>query len=262
MAAWRKALHLRVCRLRQADLGHRGYHYARFEVAADGLVLGGLSRGHPFQRHFGPATPQPTRPRLLQVGVAPGRQTSPGHGRAGPLAGLAEVDETEIPLRTKDDPVAGGGGRSHQGKMLVAGAVEVANGAPGRIRLAEITDFSAPSLHGFIAANVAPGITIRTDGWSGYPGAPDVAHDPHVLGPIAAHVVLPWIHRVFSNLKTWALGVYHGLRKKHLQAYLDEFVFRFNRRRTRHAAFRALLGIGVVIKSATYKMLIQPDVGG
>ena len=87
-------------------------------------------------------------------------------------------------------------------------AVEVANGAPGRIRLAEITDFSAPSLHGFIAANVAPGITIRTDGWSGYPGAPDVAHDPQVIGPIAAHVVLPWIHRVFSNLKTWALGVY------------------------------------------------------
>ena len=117
-------------------------------------------------------------------------------------------------------------------------------------------------LHGFIAANVAPGITIRTDGWSGYPGAPDVAHDPHVIGPIAAHVVLPWIHRVFSNLKTWALGVYHGLRKKHLQAYLDEFVSRFNRRRTRHAAFRALLGIGVAIKSATYKMLIQPDVGG
>ena len=148
---------------------------------------------------------------------------------------------------------------------VVAGAAigakcEVANGAPGRIRLAEITDFSAPALHGFIAANGAPGITIRTDVWSGYPGAPDVAHDPHVIGPIAAHVVLPWIHRVFSNLKTW--GVYHGLRKKHLQAYLDEFVFRFNRRRTRHAAFPALLGIGVAIPSATYTMLIQPDVGG
>ncbi len=61
---------------------------------------------------------------------------------------------------------------------------------------------------------------------------------------MAAHVVLSWIHRVFSNLKTWVLGVYHGLRAKHLQAYLDEFVFRFNRRRTRHAAFRSLLGIG------------------
>ena len=57
--------------------------------------------------------------KLRRAMVAPGRS---------PLAGLAEVDETEIPLRTKDDPVAGGGGRSHQGKMLVAGAVEVANG--------------------------------------------------------------------------------------------------------------------------------------
>src|SRR5512134_1120313 len=98
--------------------------------------------------------------------VAPGRS---------PLAALTEVDDTEIPLRTKDDPVAGGGGRSHQGKMLVAGAVEVADGAPGRIRLAQIPDFSATSLQA-------------------------------------------------SSPPTW------------LQAYLDEFVFRFDRRRTRCAA--------------------------
>jgi hypothetical protein len=191
--------------------------------------------------------------KLRRAMVAPGRS---------PLAGLAEVDETEIPLRSKDDPVAGGGGRSHEGKMLVAGAVEVADDGPGRIRLAQITDFSAASLHGFIAANVAAGTTIRTDGWSGYPGAPDVAHDPHLIGPMAAHVVLPWIHRVFSHLKTWALGVYHGLRTKHLQAYLDEFAFRFNRRRTRHAAFRSLLGIGVTLQRVTYNMLIQPDTQG
>jgi hypothetical protein len=49
-------------------------------------------------------------------------------------------------------------------------------------------------------------------------------------GKMAAHIVLPWVHRIFSNLKVWALGVYHGLRRKHLQSYLDEFVFRFNRR--------------------------------
>jgi hypothetical protein len=59
--------------------------------------------------------------------------------------------------------------------------------------------------------------------------------------PQAAHIVLPWVRRAFSNAKTWALGVYHGLRKQHLQSYLDEFVFRFNRRRTRRAAFRSLL---------------------
>ena len=79
---------------------------------------------------------------------------------------------------------------------------------------------------------------------------------------MAAHIVLPWVHRIFSNLKTWALGVYHGLRQDHLQAYLDEFVFRFNRRRTPHAAFRTLLGIGVALKPATYKMLISAEVKG
>jgi hypothetical protein len=77
-----------------------------------------------------------------------------------------------------------------------------------------------------------------------------------------AHEVLPWIHRVFSNLKTWALGVYHGLRAKHLQAYLNEFVFRFNRRRTRHAGFQSLLAIGLRAKPLTYKMLISPGVAG
>ena len=133
---------------------------------------------------------------------------------------------------------------------------------PGRLRLAAIADFSADSLHAFLAANISPGATARTDGWAGYPGAPALTLEPHVVGPMAAHIVLPWVHRVFANLKTWALGVYHGLRRPHLQAYLDEFVFRFNRRRTRHAAFRTLLGIGASITPATYNMLIKPDAQG
>jgi hypothetical protein len=85
--------------------------------------------------------------KLRRAMVAPGRTL---------LSGVAEVDETELPLRGKDDPVTGGGGRSGQGKMLVAGAVEVADGVPGRIRLAKISDFSAKSLHGFVAANMSP----------------------------------------------------------------------------------------------------------
>lgn len=188
--------------------------------------------------------------KLRRALVAPDRQ---------PLAGLVEVDETEIPCRAKDDPPTGAGGRSGQGKLLIAGAVEVRPGGPGRIRLAAIEDFSASSLHAFLAAGLAPRATAKTDGWSGYPGAPGVQHEPHVIGPMAAHVVLPWVHRVFANLKTWALGVYHGLRRRHLQAYLDEFVFRFNRRRTRHAAFRTLLGISLALKPATYNMLIAPE---
>jgi hypothetical protein len=188
--------------------------------------------------------------KLRRAMVAPGRS---------PLKGLVEVDETAIPYRPNDDPPEGGRGRSHDGKMLVAGAVEIEGRAPGRLRLAAIADASAATLHGFIGAGIAKGATVRTDGWRGYPGAPGVRHDPHVIGPMAAHVVLPWAHRLFANLKRWALGVYHGLRRKHLRSYLDEFVFRFNRRHCRHAAFRSLLGNVVTLKHTTYKMLIAPE---
>jgi hypothetical protein len=61
---------------------------------------------------------------------------------------------------------------------------------------------------------------------------------------MAAHIASPSTHRLFSNLKRWGLGVSHGLRKTDLQHYLDEFMFRFNRRQTRRAAFETLLGIG------------------
>ena len=190
--------------------------------------------------------------KLRRGVVAPGRS---------PLAGLVEVDETEISCRSKNDPITGGGGRSHLGKILVVGAVEVEDdgAGPDRIRLAEVPDYSAASLHSFIAHNLAPGATAKTDGWPAYPGAPGVSHDPHVVGKIAAHVILPWVHRTFSNLKVWALGVYHGMRRRHLQSYLDEFVFRFNRRRTRHAAFRSLLGIAPGHAPLSYKMLIAPE---
>jgi hypothetical protein len=200
--------------------------------------------------------------KLRRSMVAPGRSA---------LAGLVEVDETEIACRSKHDPLTGGGGRSHQGKMLVVGAVEVEDGGPtgqarglkapgpGRIRLAEVPDYSADSLHPFLIQNLAVGATAKTDGWSAYPGAPGVSHDPHVIGRMAAHVVLPWVHRIFSNLKAWALGVYHGLRRRHLQSYLDEFVFRFNRRRARHAAFRSLLSIAAGHAPVTYQMLISPE---
>ena len=153
-----------------------------------------------------------------------------------PLSGLVEIDETSLPFRTKNDPAGGGPGRSHDGKLLVVGGIEVGDGnKPGRLRLAALTDYGAGSLNAFIARNIAPASTAKTDGWAGYAGVPVNQHDPHVIGAMAAHLVLPWIHQMFSNLKGWARGVYHGLRRKYLQTYLDEFVFRFNRRRTRHA---------------------------
>jgi hypothetical protein len=88
-----------------------------------------------------------------------------------------------------------------------------------------------------VADNTVGGSTILTDGFSAYPGLRNRNHMPKVVGTMAAHSLLPWIHRVFSNLKRLALGVYHGFRKKHIQAYLDEFVFRWNRRRHYRSAF-------------------------
>src|SRR5918993_1148636 len=121
--------------------------------------------------------------KLRRAMVDPGRE---------PLAGLVEVDETSIPFRTKDEPVAAKPGRAHEGKLLIAGAVEIAGKGPGRARLAVIGDYSGESLGGFVAAAVAGGSTVVSDGWSGYATLKDVKHDPKVVGPMAAHVVLPW----------------------------------------------------------------------
>ena len=184
--------------------------------------------------------------KLRRAMVGPGRE---------PLAGLVEVDETSLPFRAGGEPA--GPGRSHEGKLLLAGAVEIRGKGPGRVRLTVIGDYSAVALGAFVAGNVADGSTVVSDGWPGYRRLKDVKHDPRVVGDAPAHLILPWVHRVFANAKRWALGVYHGLREKHLQAYLDEFVFRFNRRRTPHAAFDRLLGLGLTLEPATYQMLVS-----
>src|SRR4026207_1888213 len=95
-----------------------------------------------------------------------------------------------------------------------------------------IADNSAASIEAFVRANVKRGTKLLTDGHASYPGLTDYRHDPRVVGKMAGHVVLPWIHRVFSLVKRWGLGTYHGLRRKHLDTYLNEFVFRYNRRFT------------------------------
>jgi hypothetical protein len=178
-----------------------------------------------------------------------------GDPKREPLAGLVEVDETSLPFRPKDGPVAAKPGRPEEGKLLIAGAVEIRGKGPGRARLAVIEDYSAASLGGFVKAAIAGGSTAVSDGWSGYATLTDVKHDPKVVGPMAAHLVLPWVHRVFANAKRWALGVYHGLRPQHLQAYLDEYAFRFNRRHTPAAAFERLLGLAVTLQPVSYQML-------
>jgi predicted RNA-binding Zn-ribbon protein involved in translation (DUF1610 family) len=182
-----------------------------------------------------------------------------------PLEGVVEVDQAEIPFRAGDTVFDPG----NAGKILIAGAVEVIDrdtneakprrkGAKyldtrsGRIRLAMITDNSAASIEAFVRANVKPGATLLTDGCASYPGLTDYRHDPRVVGKMAAHVVLPWIHRVFALMKRWGLGTYHGLRRKHIDTYLNEFVFRYNRRFYRHTSFETMLGLVAHHEPASY----------
>src|SRR5512144_689876 len=196
MGTGAEGLHLGMRRLRQADLGDRrhgdagskvplvAWFWAAYLMATHSNGISALQ----VQKQLGLGsytTAWLLCAKLRRAMAAPDRP---------PLNGLVEIDETEIPQRSKDDPPEGGLGRSGQGKMLVAGAVEVHGHRPGRVRLAPIADFSAASLHAFINANIAAGATAKTDGWSAYPGAPGITHHPHVVGPMAAHVVLPWAH--------------------------------------------------------------------
>ena len=108
-------------------------------------------------------------------------------------------------------------------------------------------------------ANVKPGTTLLTDGHRSYPGLTDYRHDPRVVGKMAGHVVLPWIHRVFSLMKRWGLGTYHGLRRKHIDTYLNEFVFRYNRRFYRHVSFETILGLASHHQPTSYWDIIGRD---
>ncbi len=175
------------------------------------------------------------------------------------LKDKAEVDETylgghEAGLK---------GGRQLLEKALVVGAVEVRGRAAGRVRLQVVPDASVRSLAGFVRKNVQPGAIILTDGWGAYAPLSSMGyrHRPRTQGPAErAGKILPRIHRVFGNLKTWLGGTHHGVGHDHLQAYLDEFAFRFNRRRTPMAAFQTLLGLASSVHGpTTYNMLYRSE---
>lgn len=181
-----------------------------------------------------------------------------------------EVDESWIGGRTR------GEGRGVHHKVLVACAVEVRHRKPGtaqdkrrdgryagRVRLAVVSDRSGKSLGGFVDGAVVPGTLIVTDDWSGYAGLRNRGHDHHAIAecgdPEVAEEFLPIIHLVFANLKTWLIGIHHGVSAQHLQAYLNEFTFRFNRRFYPFNAFRSLLGIAGGVRAPTYDELYSGD---
>jgi transposase-like protein len=150
------------------------------------------------------------------------------------LSGAVEVDETLIGGAKPGKP-----GRSADGKALVLIAVECHDGGPRRTRMRRIPNASAEVLTDFVFDNVARGSEVRTDAWKGYNGIGRYRF-AHVVTNLSesgdpAHVVMPEVHRVASLLKRWLLGTHQGaVSHEQLDYYLDEFTFRFNRRRSRH----------------------------
>jgi transposase-like protein len=175
------------------------------------------------------------------------------------LAGHVEVDEGYVGgLETS------GQGRKTETKAIVAIAVEIKNPKGfGRIRLKHVPDVTADNLLPFIDEAVEPGATVHTDGWQAYWKLPErgYEHERTVMRQQndPAHVVMPGVHRVASLLQRWLLGTHQGrVSHEHLDAYLNEFTFRFNRRRSRRRGllFYRLLEQAVVADPITYRSLV------
>lgn len=177
---------------------------------------------------------------------------------SAPLTGRVEVDETFI-----GGPRPGARGRGALGKVLVAGAIEITERGWGRARLAVIADASAASLKTFVQANVEPGSVVVTDAWRSYPSALEgYTHVPFNVSVSGrpAHESLPAVHRLFALVKRMIEGTYQGSGStEHLPEYLDEFVFRFNRRRSRHRGlvFMRLLQRAMTGGPVTYRDLVH-----
>jgi hypothetical protein len=185
-----------------------------------------------------------------------------------PLSGIIEADETHIGGPAKG--MKGRGVVASPNKSLIVGAVEIVthktkNGntreKAGRLRLQVIRAASEKEIKKFLNHNVTLGSTIKSDGWKGYShkGLNGYKHLSHIQqNPQQASELAPHIHRAFSNLKTWINGIHHGVDPKYLQSYLDEFVFRYNRREYPMSSFRSLLTIMVSKPPLTLVELTKP----
>ena len=192
--------------------------------------------------------------RLRSVLVRPGRDR---------LTGIVEVDETFI---GGEEPGLSGG-RARGKKSLVGVAVEVKQSRGyGRCRMAILADASAASLHPFVTENVEPGATVITDAWQGYRGIDKLGYTHDRRSQRAARArgedpgeLLPGVHRIASLAKRWLLGTHQGsVDEAHLQSYLNEFAFRFNRRRStsRGMVFYRVLELAVGHDPVRYRDLV------
>ena len=259
----RKAVVCKVCRkhirLTAGTMMHRSklplstWFYAAFLTST---LTPGISAVQ-FQRQLGIKryeTAFHVLHKIRSAMVAPGRE---------PLHGLVEIDETFV------GGVHRGGkrGRSTEKKTLVVGAVEVRLGkkkkgkkerplVAGRVRFRAIPDASAATLDAFVWEHVSAGAVVLTDGHQGYVNLAKMGYDHQP--EVAAE--LPLVHREFANLKTWLRGTHHDrVERQHLQAYLNEFSFRHNRRFWPFSAFHRVLSIGMSVAAPTYRQLYNAD---
>lgn len=185
--------------------------------------------------------------KLRSAMVAPEREL---------LSGEVEVDEFFL----------GGyqpglkGGRQRGKKALVGAAIEVRGRGSGRLRLAALPGSSRDALGAFAQATTQDGAIVHTDGLNTYRVLTELGyqHLPHTqLNAATGEQLLPRVHRAVSNLKAWMHGTHRHVSAEHLPAYLDEYVFRHNRRCTPMAAFQTLLGLSAQHEPLTYRQIIN-----
>lgn len=187
--------------------------------------------------------------KLRRAMIRPGRDK---------LQGVVEVDETFIGAPAK----GGKRGRGAEGKVLAAVAVEVNGGRVGRVRMGVIGDASSRSLHRFVESAVEKGSTVVTDGWKGYGGLVSKGYRQETKAKKATgeESLLPHVHTVASLLKRWLLGTLQGsCSQEHMAYYLDEYSFRFNRRKSksRGMLFYRLLQNAMHLPPTTYHAIVK-----
>jgi len=186
--------------------------------------------------------------KLRRAMVRPGRDR---------LAGTVEVDESYI-----GGEKPGKRGRGAEGKSLVLIAAQEDARRVGRIRLRRVQDASAESLEPAIVEAVEPAAIIHTDGWSGYSGLKTQGYRHEIVRASASvgEELLPLAHRVSSLLKRWLMGTHQGaVSHEHLDYYLDEFTFRFNRRTSRYRGklFYRLMQQAANIDPVPYSTMVR-----
>jgi len=188
--------------------------------------------------------------KLRRAMVRPGRDK---------LSGRVEVDETQV-----GGVMPGQKGRGIPSKALVVIAAQEDGSGIGRIRMARIPDGSAQHLHRFILGAIVESSCVHTDGWKPYQGLDQLGYR-HEVSKLkgqkksAATELLPRVHRVASLLKRWLLGTHQGaIASEHLDYYLDEFTFRFNRRTStsRGKLFYRLAQQAVQVSPVPYQILV------